>query len=98
MSNIHALIAILAFATFAIRIGGVVAGDAIAQVPILSRVLDVLPGCLIVSLVTTAVVTGGWTTLLAASAALTVALPTRNLVLTMLAGMGTAALLANIHS
>jgi uncharacterized membrane protein len=79
--------ALLAAATFSIRFLGVALGQRLPQSGPWTRALNALPGCLIVSLVAVMLAGGGpreWT---GAAAALGVAVATRNLPLTMVAGI-----------
>ena len=78
---------LLAAATFAIRFGGVVLGQHLPTSGPWTRALNALPGCLIVSLVTVMLISGGVNEWLGAVAALAVAIITRSLPLTMLAGI-----------
>ncbi|WP_295808923.1 AzlD domain-containing protein [uncultured Nitratireductor sp.] len=80
------LILVLALAAFAIRVLGLIAGDAIRS----SRfawVLDDLPGLIIVSLVASSLAGETIGTWLAAAIALLIAHVTRSVILTMCAGV-----------
>ncbi|MGR3492837.1 MAG: AzlD domain-containing protein [Shimia sp.] len=81
------LIAALAASTIGLRLVGYVAGDAMQRNALARRVLRVFPGCLVVALVATSLARGGPPEWGAAAVALAVAMVTRNLILTMLAGM-----------
>ena len=77
----------LMIATFAIRLSGIVLGQRIPRDGAWATALNALPGCLLVSLVTVALLSGGpkeWT---AAAIAAAVAIVSRNLPLTMAAGI-----------
>jgi uncharacterized membrane protein len=77
----------LMIATFAIRISGILLGQRIPRDGAWAVALNALPGCLLVSLVSVALLAGGpreWT---AAAIAAGVAIVTRNLPLTMAAGI-----------
>jgi len=77
----------LAVATFAVRLSGHVLGQNLPEHGPWARGLQALPGCLILSLVTYLLLQGGpqeWT---AGAVALGVAVISRNLPLTMLAGV-----------
>ena len=81
------VIAGLALATFAIRLSGILLGQRIPRDGAWAVALNALPGCLLVSLVSVALLSGGpkeWT---AAAIAAAVAIVTRNLPLTMAAGI-----------
>ncbi|MEP2783668.1 MAG: AzlD domain-containing protein [Pseudoruegeria sp.] len=91
MTEIQNLIVALAISTFAIRLAGYALGDVMNRVPVLWRALSVFPGCLVVSLICVAIAEGGRDAMIAAIAAATVAIPSRNLVLTMVVGMGVMA-------
>jgi uncharacterized membrane protein len=82
----EAVIAALAAGTFALRLGGVLLGRRIPAEGAWARGLRALPGCLIVSLVTTSL-TGGPREWAAGAVAALVAVATRNLPLTMAAGI-----------
>jgi uncharacterized membrane protein len=73
--------------TLGIRLGGVIVGRRIPQQGVWARALNALPGCLIVSLVAVMVLSGGPQEWLAAAIALAVALVTKSLPVTMIAGI-----------
>ncbi len=79
--------ALLAIATFSTRYLGVVLGQHIPDSGPWTRALNALPGCLIVSLVAAMLVSGGPNEWIGAAVALGVAFVTRNLPLTMIAGI-----------
>ena len=81
------LVGTLAAGTFALRLCGYLVGDAIADRPRLRRVLDDLPGCLVVALVASSLATQGWTAWAAAGVALAVAIWTNAVLATMGAGL-----------
>jgi len=87
MSEQWLVIFALAAITLCIRLGGVVVGRRMPQQGVWARALNALPGCLIVSLVAVMVLSGGSQEWLAALVALAVALITRNLPATMIAGI-----------
>jgi len=87
MDDRWALILGLAAGTFAIRFAGARLGQAIPTHGAMARALDALPGCLIVSLVATSMLAGGWREWSAAAVALAAAVVTRNLPLTMACGI-----------
>lgn len=78
---------LLAAATFSTRFLGVVLGAHVPATGPWARALTALPGCLIVSLVAVLLVGGGPDEWIGAAVALGVALLTRNLPLTMIAGI-----------
>ena len=87
MSEPWLVIVGLAVATFAIRVSGVLLGQRLPQAGGWASALNALPGCLLVSLVAVALLSGGpreWT---AAVVALAVAVVTRSLPLTMAVGI-----------
>lgn len=87
MSDPVLITVLLAAATFSTRFLGVALGQRLPQGGPWTRALNALPGCLIVSLVTVMLTGGGpreWT---GAAVALGVAAATRNLPLTMIAGI-----------
>jgi len=96
MIDVQWLIMGMAIGTFTIRVAGTMAGGLIARSKPLARVLETLPGCLIIALVAVAVMEGGLNALIAAMAATMVAILSQSLVATMIVGMGVAAMLANI--
>lgn len=81
-----ALIATLAMGTFAIRYTGLLAGDAIERRPALRKILQDLPGCLVVSLVASSLAGTEPVVWLAAAAALAVAAWTNHVIATMVVG------------
>jgi uncharacterized membrane protein len=93
MTDTWLVIVGLAIATFAIRISGVLLGQRLPQRGPWARSLKALPGCLIVSLVTVLLISGGPLEWIAGLIAAVVALFTRNLPLTMIAGIGAIYLL-----
>lgn len=88
MSDPLLLTGALGVATFSTRYLGVVLGRHIPDTGPWTRALNALPGCLIVSLVTVMLAGGSMNELVGASVALGVALATRSLPLTMVAGVG----------
>jgi len=87
MSDPFALTLLLAVATFSARYLGIVAGRHLPRSGPWNRGLTALPGCLIVSLVTVLLVEGGPHEWAAGGIALTVAMITRSLPMTMVAGI-----------
>ncbi len=87
MSEPWILIAGLAAATYAIRLSGVVLGQRIPKEGGWARALSALPGCLIVSLVAVSLLSGGPQAWGAGVVAAAVAIATKNLPLTMAAGI-----------
>ena len=81
------LIGGLALATFAIRLSGALLGQRLPQGGAWASALNALPGCLLVSLVTVALLAGGPKEWAAGALALATAILTRNLPLTMAAGI-----------
>ncbi|MCP4382802.1 MAG: AzlD domain-containing protein [Hyphomicrobiales bacterium] len=77
----------LAAATFSVRLGGVLLGARLPQTGPWARALQALPGSLIVALVTMLMLSAGPDGWLAGAISLGVAVATRNLPLTMLAGI-----------
>ena len=86
-------IAGLALGTFAIRLGGYLLGARLPATGPWERVLRALPGCLIAALLATILVQAGPTEWGAGAVSLAVALLSRSLPLTMVAGVGAACLL-----
>ena len=78
---------VLAGATFAIRLSGVYLGQELPQHGSWARALNALPGCLIVALVSVSLLSGGPSEWLAGAIAALVAVTTKNLPLTMGAGI-----------
>jgi uncharacterized membrane protein len=87
MSSAWLLIIALAVATFTIRLSGVLLGQRLPQSGAWARALNALPGCLLVSLVSVALLSGGPKEWGAAVVSIAVAIVTRSLPLTMLAGI-----------
>ena len=88
MSEPWVVIAGLAAGTFAIRFGGYLLGARLPSTGAWARGFAALPGCLISALVAVILVQGTVAEWLAAAVALAVAMLTRNLPLTMAAGIG----------
>lgn len=93
MSETWIVISGLAAGTFAARIAGVVIGGRLPQSGPWARALQALPGSLIIALVTMSLLSGGAAEWIAGTAALAVAVVTRNLPLTMVAGIAAIYLL-----
>lgn len=87
MSDPVLLTLLLAAATFCVRFLGVVVGQHLPTSGPWTRALNALPGCLIVSLVAVILSSGGINEWTGAIAALIVAVLTRNLPITMIAGI-----------
>lgn len=87
MPPFNLVIAGLIVANLAIRLGGYYLGAALPQTGPWARGLGALPGTLITALVTLQLMQGGVNEWIAATAALAVALVTRSLPLTMIAGI-----------
>jgi len=87
MTDIWIVITLLAIATFSIRLGGVLLGQKLPVTGPWARGLNALPGCLIIALVSVLVLSGGPHEWIAGAVALVVTLVTRNLPLTMTAGI-----------
>jgi uncharacterized membrane protein len=77
----------LAVATFAIRLSGILLGQRLPQGGAWAHALNALPGCLLVSLVAVALLSGGPKEWAAAVVALAVAIVTKSLPLTMAVGI-----------
>ena len=82
-------ILVLALGTFAIRVTGVIVGQSLPTTGAWARALEALPGCLIISLVASAIVSGGPNEWIAAATSALTAIATRNLIATMAVGIGT---------
>ena len=78
---------VLAAATFGLRLSGVYLGQNLPRDGRWARALNALPGCLIIALVSGALLSGGLNEWLAGTFAVAVAVVTRNLPLTMGAGI-----------
>lgn len=92
MASPWIVIAGLSSGTFAIRLGGYLLGARLPASGPWARALTALPGCLIAALLTVILVQSGPADWLAAAVACGVALVSRSLPLTMLAGMLAVAL------
>jgi len=93
MNDTWWVIAGLAVATFTIRMSGVLLGEQLPTTGPWARALKALPGCLIVSLVAVLLLGGGPAEWIAGAIALGVAIVTRTLPVTMVAGIGAIYLL-----
>lgn len=87
MTEVWWIILGLALGTFAARLAGVALGARIPQTGFWARALTALPGALIVALVAVNMMSGGPAEWAAGAVALCVAILTRNLPLTMIAGI-----------
>ncbi len=96
MSEVALVTAGLAVATFTIRLSGILVGQRLPQHGAWARALNALPGCLIVSLVSLLLIGGGPTEWTAGAGALLIAVVTRNLPLTMAAGIAGVWLLRQV--
>ncbi|MFE3836967.1 AzlD family protein [Pseudogemmobacter sonorensis] len=90
------VIAGLALGTFAIRFGGYLLGARIPSGGPWGRGLQALPGCLIAALLAVILIQSGPAERVAAAVALAVALVSRSLPLTMIAGVGSVWLLRGL--
>ena len=95
MSETWIVIIGLTAATYAIRLTGVLVGQRVPSHGPWARALTALPGCLIVSLVSLSIVSGGPREWAAGAAALATAIVTRSLPLTMGVGIFAMWLLRN---
>jgi uncharacterized membrane protein len=86
----------LALANATIRLGGYYLGAALPQTGPIARGLKALPGSLITALVTLQLINGGPAEWMAGGVALAVAIFTRSLPLTMLAGITAIYVLRNM--
>jgi len=77
----------LAIATISIRLFGIAIGQRLPQSGVWARGLKSLPGCLIVALISVMLLSKGALEWIAAALALLVAIITRSLPLTMIAGI-----------
>lgn len=87
MDNFAIILVALAGGTFTIRLGGFWLGRRLPTSGGWARSVSALPGCLILALVVIQLLQGGPAEWVAGLAALGVAMLTRNLPLTMLAGI-----------
>ncbi len=87
MTDQWLLISGLAVGTYSIRLGGYLLGAQLPSTGLWARTFTALPGCLISALIAVIVVQGSVVEWIAAGVALAVAVPTRNLPLTMIAGI-----------
>lgn len=87
MNETWVVIVVLAIATFSIRLAGILLGQRLPTTGPWARALNALPGCLIIALVSVLILSGGSNEWIAGAIALLVALTTKNLPLTMLAGI-----------
>ena len=87
LSSFTIVIAGLAAANLVIRLGGYYLGAALPQTGAWARGLKALPGTLITALVTLQLIQGGPAEWIAGAVALAVAIVSRSLPLTMLAGI-----------
>jgi uncharacterized membrane protein len=77
----------LMIGTFAIRLSGILLGQRIPRDGGWARALNALPGCLLVSLVSVALLSGGPKEWVAAALAIAAAIVTKSLPLTMAVGI-----------
>jgi len=96
MNDTWLVIVFLAVATFSIRLGGILLGQKLPHTGPWARALNALPGCLIIALVSMLIFSGGLHEWIAGTVALLAALFTRNLPLTMFAGIVTIFLLRQL--
>jgi uncharacterized membrane protein len=90
--GIAAALAVMALATYAMRAGGFWLMSHVPPSPRLKRMLEALPGSVIVATVLPIIVRDGITALLAIGAAMVVVLLTRKDIVGVAAGMAVAAL------
>lgn len=87
MGEFETIVVVLAGGTFLIRLTGALVGQRLPRGGPLAEALEALPGSLIVALVTVSLLSGGRHEWIAAFVAALVAVLTRNLPLTMVAGI-----------
>ena len=87
ISDTSLVILALAVGTLPVRLLGVAIGRRLPSEGAWARALNALPGCLIVSLVSVILASGGRQEWIAGIIALGVAIPTRSLPLTMIVGI-----------
>jgi uncharacterized membrane protein len=90
--GIGAALTVMAVATYAMRAGGFWLMSHVPPSPRIKRMLEALPGSVIVATVLPIIVRDGITALLAIGAAMAVILVTRKDILAVVAGMAVAAL------
>jgi uncharacterized membrane protein len=90
--GIAAALAVMAVATYAMRAGGFWLMSHVPPSPRLRKMLNALPGSVIVATVLPIIVRDGVTALLAIGAAMVVVLVTRKDIVAVIAGMAVAAL------
>jgi uncharacterized membrane protein len=93
MTDVWIVIFALTGATFATRLSGIFLGQRIPREGAWARALNALPGCLIVSLISGALLSGGPREWIAGVAAGSTAIMIRNLPLTMAVGIASIWLL-----
>jgi uncharacterized membrane protein len=98
MTETWSVILALMVGTFAIRLAGIVIGQRIPNNGRWARALRALPGCLIVSLVSVSILSGGPREWAAGIIAVGVAVATRNLPITMVSGIVAIWLLRHLGS
>ncbi len=96
MTDTWLVIVALAAGTFAIRLSGILIGQQIPKDGAWARGLRALPGCLIVSLVAVSVLSGGVREWGAGLVAVAVAIVSRNVPVTMAAGIAAIWLLRQV--
>lgn len=87
MTETWLIITGLAAATFIIRLSGILIGQRLPQGGPWARALNALPGSLIIALVSVSLLSGGPKEWIAGAIAAVTAILTRNLPLTMIAGI-----------
>lgn len=87
ITDTNLVILALAAGTLGVRLLGVAIGRRLPTKGAWARALNALPGCLIVSLASVILASGGRQEWIAGAIALGVAIPTRSLPLTMIAGI-----------
>ncbi|MEM7047031.1 MAG: AzlD domain-containing protein [Pseudomonadota bacterium] len=85
-------IAGLALGTYGLRVMGMLIGSRLAVYPRLQTALAFIPGCLIVALVSTSLALGSVSVWVIAAACVGVAILTKNLIATLVVGVGLSAL------
>ena len=98
MTEPWSVILALTLGTFAIRLSGIVIGQQMPTDGAWARSLRALPGCLIISLVSVSILSGGPQEWAAGLVAAATAIATRNLPLTMVGGIAAIWLLRHFGS
>lgn len=95
-SNLTLIIIGMAIVTYLTRIGGIWVMSRVRVTPVIERFLDAMSGSVLVAFIVPEALEGGWTVWVATAVTIAVMLLKKQMLLAVLSGVATAALLAMV--